>query len=130
MERPVRRGFSIGEVIVALVLLAVTFMSMLDLLASGPLAARRAEHEVTAETIATSLIEAKRLSFGKLSTPPALTPYTSPDGVTFTPTWQVFNVPGTDSTYLQGVHVEVSWIERGMTHRIVVETQVSDVLDY
>lgn len=122
------RGFTLLETILSCFVLALIMMSLFNLFPMSAMAVKRTEYRLQADAVAQKWLETYRsrafesLTVGSLTLPPE--PH---DGLSFTPTVDVYVPPQSDGSLLKGVRVRVSYTYRGRTYQETHETWIAHV---
>ncbi len=129
------RGFTLVETIFATLFIGVTVLAIVNLFPGAYLSIRRSETSVQADMLAKSILDEWRLvSFENLTqgvyplvpTPngfdETLLESRTIEGVTYSAKTNIYDIPGTDSTFLKGARVTVQYRLGPSLKEVVHET--------
>jgi prepilin-type N-terminal cleavage/methylation domain-containing protein len=128
VARKLKRGLTLIEVIVSLLILSLVLILVLNLFPSSMAAARQGEQIVCADTIASSILdECAGKPYSQLVVGVTYLEERKFDNVVYRPRIEVLEFVGYDPDNLKGLRATVEWDVRGQTRESVHELWVANV---
>ena len=112
----------------------MTVLAIINLFPGAYLSIRKSEVNLQTSILARSIVDELRvrpfssLTPGIFSSPDPVFQKTHRDGILYTPTTTIYDVPGSDSMLLRGVRVEVGYQLKNKQGSVVHETYIVSVV--
>jgi Tfp pilus assembly protein PilV len=130
-----RCGFTLVETIFSTLFISLTVLAIINLFPGAYLSVKKSETQLQCDMVANSIVEELRATpFTQLATSGTYARTGSPfetqtvDGVSYSPKVTLFDVPDTDSKFVRGVRVEVTYRVRTSSHTTVYETYLHSLI--
>lgn len=134
MMKSSKTGFTLVETIFSTLFISLTVLAIINLFPGAYLSVRKSEAQLQSDLLANSILEEIRTTSFQDLTAGAFVRTGEPfdartvDGITYSSTAEIYDVPDTEPTVVRGVRVEVTYRVRNSSQTVVYETYIHSLL--